>query len=54
MKKLIAILILTIFCVASIPEPAFAYTKGKTHVKSYKKKNGTHVKAHSKSVKRKH
>lgn len=47
MKKLIAILILTMFCTTSIPQTAFAYTKGKAHVKSYTKKNGTHVKAHS-------
>lgn len=47
MKRLIAILILAMFCSVSIPTPVHAYTKGKSHVKSYTKKNGTRVKAHS-------
>lgn len=54
MKKLIVILILMMFCSASIPSAAYAYTRGKTHVKSYTKKNGTRVRAHSSHTYRGH
>lgn len=52
MKKLIAILILAMFCMVSVSTEAYAAknNKGKRHVKSYIKKNGTHVRAHSKTV----
>lgn len=52
MKKLIAILILIMFSFVSLPEIAYASKNncGKRHVKSYTKKNGTRVKAHSKKV----
>ncbi len=54
MKKFIAILILAIFSIVSVPTVSYAYTRGKTHVKSYTKKNGTRVKAHSSHTYRGH
>lgn len=53
MKKIIAILILAIFSIVSVPDISFAATRGKTHVKSYKR-NGKRVKGHSKHVYRGH
>lgn len=49
MKKFIVVLILAIFSIVSVPTVSYAYTKGKSHVKSYKRKDGTRVKAHKTS-----
>lgn len=52
MKKFLAILLIAIFSIVSIPSISYAAknNKGKTTVKSYKRKDGTRVKAHHKKV----
>lgn len=52
MKKIFAILLLLIFSFTSLPLAAEASknNRGRTTVKSYRKKNGTYVKSHRKTV----
>lgn len=52
MRKIIVIFILSIFSIVCIPNLSYAAKNncGRRNIKSYTKKNGTHVKAHQKKV----